>query len=311
MADGRREIAVATVMPAFNAGAFVREAIESVRAQSLGDVQLVVVDDGSTDETPQIARSIQDERVVVLSGPRRGPSAARNAGVAAAAASRYLAFLDADDLWDVQKLAEQTAFLDANPGVLAVGSFTRYISSTGRPLGRTGQAITPVEQGRIARGELLPFHLSALVFRRRAFAAAGGFDDFLGTQGSEDLDFYSRLARLGPMACLPRVLGSIRVHPDSAMARRRRQIHRAARFVRQRLLAREQGRELSWDEFADNYRDSWRDRQQDAVERLYRAAALSVGELQYARALAYTGLAMLVNPSYTLRRVYRQRLARG
>ena len=299
-------VTVAVVMPAYNAASFLSHAIQSVLTQTLTDLQLVIVDDGSTDDTARIARSVQDDRVVVLTGPNRGPSYARNAGMAAAHPSTYLAFIDADDAWDETKLRKQTAFLDAHPEVLAAGCFMRYVSSTGRALGQTGQVITAECLTRIARGELFPFPMPSLMVRRSVIPRVGGFDEFLGQNGSEDLDWYARLARLGPMACVPEVLGSYRIHAGSAMATRRRDVNRAARFVRQRLIARDQGRELSWEEFVTAHPATWHERRQDWVERLYRAAALSGCDGRYAHAFACGGLAALIKPGYTFRRLYRQ-----
>jgi glycosyltransferase involved in cell wall biosynthesis len=308
---GRRaeSVEVAVVMPAYNAARFVTEAIRSVLEQTLTNVQLVIVDDGSTDETLEMTTSVVDERVVVLTGPNRGQSYARNAGIAAACPSRYFAFIDADDCWDKTKLAEQVLFLNVHAEVLAVGCFMRYVSSNGRRLGYTGQIVTAGDRARIARGELFPFPTPSLVVRRSALAQAGGFDEVLGTQGSEDLDLYARLARLGPIACLPDVLGSVRIHRDSLMATRRRDINRAARFVRLRLRARDEGRDLTWEEFLQNHPATWHERRQDLVERAYRSAALSYSDARYGRAVAYGGLAVLIDPKYVLRRAYRQRCA--
>ena len=117
--------------------------------------------------------------------------------------------------------------------------------------------------------------MPSLMVRRSIVPQVGGFDVFLGRHGSEDLDWYARLARLGPMACVPEVLGSYRIHAGSAMA------NAGARSTRrpgssQRLIARDQGRDLSWEEFVTAHPATWHERRQDWVERLYRAAALSV-----------------------------------
>src|SRR5688572_26310612 len=141
-------------MPAYNAGRFVREAIESVLGQTLHTLALIVVDDGSTDDTLAIARSIVDPRLHVLTGPNCGPSHARNIGLAAPIGSPFVAFIDADDAWDASKLAAQTAYLTANPDVVAVGCCMRYGSSTGKHLGTTGQVVGGRENAKIRRGEL-------------------------------------------------------------------------------------------------------------------------------------------------------------
>jgi glycosyltransferase involved in cell wall biosynthesis len=298
---------VTVVIAAYQAETYLAECVDSVLAQSLESFHLVIVDDGSTDGTLRIARSCADARVTVITGPNRGPSHARNAGVRAAPSARYIAFLDADDVWDPSKLAVQTRFLDAHPEVVGVGCRMRYISSTGRVLGTTGELIDAQKQSAIARGELFPFPTPSLMTPRSAFDAVGGFEEFLGTQGSEDLDLYARLARHGQMVCLPSTLGSVRIHRRSLMARRRREINRAARFVRQRLIARDQGCDLTWDEFLRQHPPTWRERRRDLVERAYRRAALLYGERQFSRALACFSAAALIDPSYTLRRAYRQR----
>jgi glycosyltransferase involved in cell wall biosynthesis len=267
------------------------------------------VDDGSTDSTPAIMTALagKDPRVRVIRQENGGPARARNVGCAASQRSPYLAFLDADDDWDHIKLEVQLGFLDSAPEVVGVGSFMRYVSSAGRILGRTGQVVSTADLRRVARGELFPFPISSLVLRRSALEKAGPFDESFRRPGAEDLEFYSRLARCGPIACIPTVLGSYRIHPDSAMARERLRINREARFVRSRLAARDAGGDLSWEAFLAAYRPNWRERRQDLVEVLYRTAGLSMGENRRLRALCYGAMAALVDPWYTLRRVRYQR----
>ena len=301
---------VVTLVPAYNAEAFVAHAVRSVLAQTLGAFHVVVVDDGSTDGTAAAARTFADPRVTVLTTPNGGPSRARNVGARVAPAAEHLAFLDADDLWDSGKLAAQVARLDAEPDLVAVGCYMRYVSATGTVLGRAGQPVGDGDRARIAHGELFPFPMSSLVVRRAAFDAVGGFDEELGRVGSEDLDLLARLARVGRVACVPEVLGAYRVHAGSAMARHRRRINQAARFVRARLAAADAGRALTWDEFAAGYRPGWRDRWTDLVEVLYRSGALAYGERRFARACAFGALALTIGPRYTARRLGTQ-WARG
>jgi len=298
---------VCVVIPAFDAGRYLLEAARSALGQSLASLELVIVDDGSTDGTLELARSIGDARVTVLTGPKGGRATARNRGVAASRPSAYVALLDADDVWDAHKLAEQVGYLAAHPEVLAVGSFMRYISSTGRVLGETGQPVSESDLQRIARAELGPFPVSSsLVVRRAAFDAVGGFDPVM--REAEDLEFLARLAQRGPVACVPEVLGSYRIHPASAMARSRFRVNMYARFARERIAARDAGGELTWDDFAAAYDLPLRERRRDFVEFWYRSAALWHGEGRPLRALGYGMLAALAAPRYTLRRLYRQRL---
>ncbi|GJG86374.1 glycosyl transferase [Gemmatimonadetes bacterium T265] len=301
--------AACVVIPAYNAARYLGEAARSALAQTHAALELVVVDDGSTDDTLAVARALDDRRVRVLHVPNGGRARARNLGVAAARPSAYVAFLDADDVWDADKLATQLAWLAAHPDAAGVGSFMRYISSTGRVLGETGQEIDDAAHALVARAELAPFPVSScLVVRRAAFDTLGGFDPAL--REAEDLEFMARLARLGRVRCVPRVLGSYRIHPESAMARRRLLVNQYARFVRQRLGVRDAGGELTWEAFAAAYRPGWRERWRDRAEVWYRSAALWHGEGRRWRALRFGALAAAAAPWYTLRRVYRQRFAR-
>jgi len=308
--DGRL-VDVAVVIAAYQAQAYLAECVESVLRQSLNSLHVVIVDDGSTDRTLRIAHAISDRRVSVLTGPNRGPAHARNRGVRASPPARYVAFLDADDLWDRDKLEVQTRYLDEHPEVVAVGCRMRYVSSTGQPLGTTGDVVDDEAQAAIGRGELFPFHTSSMVVRREVFCQINGFDEFLGTQGSEDLDLCARIARGGRLACLSAVLGSVRIHPDSFMMRRRPDVNRAARFVRLRLQSRDRGGDLTWTDFLQRDPPTWRERRRDVVEQAYRRAALMVGERHWPGAAAWFGAALLIDPRYTIARVYRQRWAAG
>ncbi|MEJ7813465.1 MAG: glycosyltransferase [Gemmatimonadaceae bacterium] len=300
---------VTVAMPAWNAEPFLLDAARSVLAQTHADLELVIADDGSTDGTLELARSIRDPRVTVLTGPNRGKTHTRNRA-AAERPSAYVALIDADDLWDPDKLATQLAYLEAHPELAGVGSFMRYISSRGRVLGRTGTAIAASDRGRIARAEWVPFPISScLVVRRKAFDAVGGFDESL--REGEDIDFLSRLARHAPIACVPRALGSYRIHPASSMATSQQVIKMHTRFVRARLARRDAGGDLAWSEFTASYAPTWRDRLRDRVEVWYRSAALWSGEGKPLRALGYGLLAALGSPLYTFRRLYLQRLGRA
>jgi glycosyltransferase involved in cell wall biosynthesis len=297
---------VSVVMPAYNAERFVGDAVRSVLRQTVADLELIVVDDGSTDGTADVVRSFPKPCIRLIRVANGGPARARNVGLAAAAPTGYVAFLDADDAWDARKLERQLDWMERHADVLALGCFMRYVSSTGRVLGRTGQEVDRGDLPRIARGEFFPFPISSLVVRRSALAAVGDFDESFRA-GSEDLEFYARLAQQGVLQCVPEVLGSYRLHPESAMARDRLRINASARFARRRIAARASGGDLTWDEFSHDSRPTWRERRRDLVEVHYRRAALWHGERRPLRALWYGVLALIIDPRYTLRRIRRQR----
>jgi len=109
---------VSVIMPAYNAEAYLGRAAESVLSQTFTDLELLIVDDGSSDRTVEVARRLadRDRRVRVLQQSNAGPGPARNTGFGAAA-GRLLAFLDSDDEWDATFLAEHVAILDAQPSI--------------------------------------------------------------------------------------------------------------------------------------------------------------------------------------------------
>jgi glycosyltransferase involved in cell wall biosynthesis len=109
MTPGERSRLVSVVVPVHNGAAFVADALESVLAQTYAPVEVIVVDDGSDDDTASIVAR-HGPAVAVIRQPHAGPAAARNAGVSAAS-GEYISFLDADDLWPVDKLAVQVAYL--------------------------------------------------------------------------------------------------------------------------------------------------------------------------------------------------------
>ncbi len=138
--------AVSVVVPAYNCERFIGQAIDSVLAQSYNDFELLIVDDGSTDGTVDLCRQYLDARIRILSQPHRGLPGARNTGIRNAR-GRYLAFLDAHDLWAPDKLALHVHHLQSRPLLGVSYSHSAFIDEAGRPLGiyqRAGASPTPI-----------------------------------------------------------------------------------------------------------------------------------------------------------------------
>ena len=167
-------IDVTVIMPCFNAAATIASAVESVLAQNYAHFSLIVVDDGSSDDSPDLVEAIaaRDPRLRILRQANTGPSAARNYGVSQST-TPYIAFLDADDIWSANHLALNLAKLKSNPrlGVSFARSF--ILSHDGQP---TGERTRP-SLGVVGLADLLASNptatCSALVVRRKAFDAAG------------------------------------------------------------------------------------------------------------------------------------------
>src|SRR5258707_296135 len=168
-------------MPAYQAAEYIAAAIDSVLNQTYRDYEIIIVNDGSpdTDELDLVLQGYSD-RIRYISQPNRGCSAARNAGVLAAT-GRLIAFLDADDYWNPDYLAEQTAFLENNPSVDVVYADGLLVGDS--PLaGRTFMQTSP-SRGDVSLQALLEARctvlLSGTLARRQAIMDVGLFDEEL------------------------------------------------------------------------------------------------------------------------------------
>lgn len=211
--DGAMNPAVSVITPVWNAEATLADAIASVQAQSLPDWEMLIVDDGSTDGSRSLAqsRAANDPRIRVLAqGARSGAAAARNRGLSEAA-GRFIAFLDADDLWRPEKLALQLAFMHSGGHAL---SFTAYrrITADGRSLG----VVTAPQ--RVSREGLLKGNVIGCL---TAVYDTGFFGkvEMPPLARRQDYGLWLELLRRTPYAySLPRVLADYRVRPGSLSA---------------------------------------------------------------------------------------------
>jgi glycosyltransferase involved in cell wall biosynthesis len=180
-------------MAAKNYARFLPEAVESVFAQTFGDWELVVIDDGSSDDTPRVVRPyLADPRVRYFRSDALGQSRAKNLGVRCSRGP-LVAFLDADDAWEPTKLEKQVALFDAKPEVGVVFCKRSLMDEEGRPL-RANPAAEP------PRGSVLPqmftqnfVCFSSCVVRREVFSHVGGFDPEWDL--SIDYDLWLRVAK--------------------------------------------------------------------------------------------------------------------
>ena len=195
---------ISVVIPAFNAARYLREAIASVLAQGWPELEVLVVDNASTDDTAVIARSSGPPVQCLWSTPQGQPPTT-NAGIRAATGD-WLAFLDADDLWPAGKLVRQVREFEEHPELEAVFghavNFSGATSIAGAHVARSMPATVP----------------GTLLVRRDAFDRVGYFDETF-TLGSV-MDWYLRAREAGIcMRILPEVLLYRRVHEDNLGAR--------------------------------------------------------------------------------------------
>ena len=190
---------ITVIIPTFNRAERLSGAIQSVIDQTHSDWELIIVDDGSTDDTEGVVRSFGDDRIHYTKQENRGVSAARNVGIERAR-GELIAFLDSDDRWEPRKLEVQKSFLDSNPDV--------HICQTEEIWIRNGVRVNPKQKHKKPSGwifkECLPLCCvspSGVMIRRVVFERIGLFDESL--LSCEDYDLWLRASLHYEIVTLP------------------------------------------------------------------------------------------------------------
>lgn len=228
--SGSRDVRVSVLIPTFNYGRFLRECLGSVFSQTVTNFEIIVVDDGSTDETSGILRSVSDPRVRVFKIPHGGIANARNQALQEAS-GEFIAFLDADDRWRPDKLEKQLSILLSEPAVGAV--FSDFVRFTEKGL-LTNQfsfyrELPSIEtrpscdgRGRVILGdpfseliflEQWPVGLQAMLFRRSVLS---GLEFPQNLPICEDVYFVLRVYGRTQVAYIPEILTDVRRHGDNS-----------------------------------------------------------------------------------------------
>jgi len=273
---------VSVIMSAYNAEAFLREAMDSILAQTFHDFELIVIDDGSDDRTQEILAEYSDPRIRVIHNKGGlGAGAARNRGLHVAR-GKYIAVQDADDASVPERLAQQVAYFEANPEVGLIGS-TQFYVSTPQTLAETfphirdfrypDVALNPAMEGRLefdttwlflpSNGPSIALCVSPLsdlaitwtlllhcalanptvMFRRALYARLGGFSEKPEHRYCEDYVMFSRFARHTRVANLEAPLVTHRGHSASTSVRNEAAQFRQTEAVKQENLGWIMGRE--------------------------------------------------------------------
>ena len=221
-ASGGRSCRVSTVIPCYNGEAYIADAVRSVLNQTYRDLEVIVVDDRSSDGSKDIVRSIGDPRVrLVEHDVNRGIAAARNTGIRHAQ-GEYIAFLDQDDFWHPEKLRKQVAVLDGDTtGEIGLVFTGREILSGGKKyrVRRDRRFPKPIETA-LRRDILAAFlrrnfvWLVSVLVRRRCFDDVGFFSESI-TSGVDDVEFCVRLVMKYRLAYIDEVLVTRREHGEN------------------------------------------------------------------------------------------------
>jgi glycosyltransferase involved in cell wall biosynthesis len=302
-------------MPAYNASRFVGQAINSILTQSFRELELIVIDDGSTDNTLEIVKHYaeQDKRIRVISKEHGGISDALNTGINNSKYS-WIGIMHADDIALSHRLARQVKEVRANPSVVVWGTFAYHINSRNEILSISRVGPTTEEEFCHLRRKgqiVLVIHTTALL-NKKVVLKVGGYDTVFN--GSEELELFDRMAEYGPILSVPEPLALYRIHSSSVSMHRFFQMRRFTRYVRARGQSRLRGVELNFDEFIEAYRQQplmsrLRKKLDDLSQYSYRKAALFFGEKEYLKAGLNFVLSTTLNPIYAVPRIWHQMLS--
>lgn len=214
---------VSVIIPAYNHAVYLPDAIDSVLGQTYRDVEILVIDDGSTDDTRRVAAAYGDA-IIYIYQENRGLSAARNTGIDSAT-GQLIGFLDADDFYDPRFLETMVSILDAEEDLAAAYCGFRFVDCAKQPAYQTGSRAVPSERlyQTLLDGNFLAVH--CVLARRAMFAQLGSFDESL--TACEDWDVWLRLARSATVKGIDEILvyyrmaeGSLSRDPDGMLKHR-------------------------------------------------------------------------------------------
>jgi glycosyltransferase involved in cell wall biosynthesis len=226
-----RSAKVSVIIPTYNRAAYIGESIDSVLAQTHSPAEILIIDDGSTDDTPSVVSRFKDPRIQYVVVPHGGIAAARNRGITLASGD-HLAFLDSDDRWRTTMLARQLAMLAEDEELVC--SFTNFVRFTDHPPRFFGEQFTYCSEfaqledrmlrrngGFVVAGDPFstfvqfhefPAYLQCILFRRRMIADMRMNESL---RIGEDTEFVLRAFLRGKVAVLPEVLAEIRRHDSN------------------------------------------------------------------------------------------------
>ncbi|MGB3405555.1 MAG: glycosyltransferase [Microcoleaceae cyanobacterium] len=204
---------ISVIIPVYNGETTICETIQSVLNQTYSNFELLIINDGSTDNTLEMISSFEDSRIQVFSYENAGQGASRNRGLKQAK-GEYVSFIDADDLWTVEKLEDQITALQQYPEAAVAYSWTDYVTELGEFISHAPQRLY---QGNVYARLLLSDFIgsgSNVLIRKSAILELNGFDQSLPP--AEDWDMWLRLAARYPFTVVPKPQILYRVSPHSS-----------------------------------------------------------------------------------------------
>lgn len=230
---GSGETLISVLIPAYNAARYIQQTLESVSAQTHAHLEIIVVDDGSADETPDILARYQqvEPRLRVIQQANGGISRALNTGLAAAG-GQFIARIDADDLMAPERLELQHRFLAGHPGLGFCASSMDFIDQTGTKIGEYDAPIADLAEldETIAQRKIFSFTHPTVMFRSSSLTAIGNYRT--ECEPCEDLDLFLRLIEAGlPGLAMRERLSRYRLHGNSISGRNARRQVRMSNYL--------------------------------------------------------------------------------
>lgn len=207
---------VSVVMPVYNGEIYLKDALQSILNQSLKNIEIIIVNDGSTDNSIDIIESFSDKRIKLINQENRGLAKSLNTAVYAASA-KYIARMDADDICHKDRLLEQFNFLEKNSSYVIVGTNALYIDKDGVELYKSN-CFTNDEEIKKNLPKT-PFFHSSVMFLRDVFVAAGGYFEKI-PQFGEDAILWNKMSKYGKFCNLEGIYLKYRIVPSSITAKK-------------------------------------------------------------------------------------------
>jgi len=217
-------VLVTVIMPVLNGERYIRQALKSILEQSHTNLEVVVIDDGSTDDTAGAIKNLNDARICYQYQANEGISNAINKGLRLSK-GELIAHCDADDLWDKHKLEFQVKHMNSNPDIILSGTWASIIDENGLLIGRH-RHVCESDLIKLKLGFDNPFVHSSIIYRRCAAVSIGGYRSDADVAPPEDYDFITRMAVIGKTENLKALLTAYRHHSHGISKREARLISR-------------------------------------------------------------------------------------
>ncbi len=301
---------VSILIPAYNADHYIAETIESILVQTYPNFELLIIDDGSTDNTLAIIKSYaeKDPRIKVISQANSGIPNTLNKGIELSE-NEWICRMDADDLMMPNRIERQLAFIAENPDLAVASSYVYNIDENGKIIGQFRSKFTnkAVVEEYVRTNQLIGFHHPAVIMKKSVIQALGGYRNF---SYAEDLDLWNRVAEQGYLVLVqPEFLLKYRIHSTATSVANVKQGTQQTNWIQECMIRRCQGEpEPTWSEFLviQSQKPWWKklDQQRKDLSHLfYKAAVTNFSKHEYHWLLPNLLGALLLRPRYIVDQV--------